>query len=393
MASIRTRTRKDGSQYHTLTWREDGKQPALSFDDLHEAERWKKLLDANGQSMSRAEKLYEESTEAKGITLAEAFEEHIRQLTRVGPYMLKRYESASKSHFQKLASRPIRELRHEDIVAWVQDRQAAGLSPKSIANQHGLLSAAMETAVRKRSIDFNPCKGVQLPDREHAGDDEMPTLEDLHRILAHMTPHYRPFFKFLVGTGLRFSEATVLSAADFTLAPPPRMTGDALARWSPTVRVNKSFKADGSGGYYIGPPKTPKAKRTVSLAHSTVEAVRPLVEAAEGGLVFRLVRGGQMRSPDVHGRVWQPAVKAANLGKHVTIHGLRHLHAALMAEQGMDIYLLSRRMGHQSVQMTMDKYAFMFPDAHFTGAQVANRALEYPEALEGIAERIDEEAS
>ena len=111
------------------------------------------------------------------------------------------------------------------------------------------------------------------------------------------------------------------------------------------------------------------------------------MDAAEGELVFRLKRGGPMRSPAVHGRVWQPAIKAARatdkampdkvrLGKHVTIHQLRHLHAALMLKGGMPIYDLSRRMGHTSIQMTIDLYSHLLPDAHFTSAQVAAKALE-----------------
>lgn len=64
------------------------------------------------------------------------------------------------------------------------------------------------------------------------------------------------------------------------------------------------------------------------------------------------------------------------LGKHVTIHQLRHLHAALMLHGGMPIYDLSRRMGHISIQMTIGLYSHLLPDAHFTGAEVAARALE-----------------
>src|SRR6184192_1716893 len=98
MASIRTRKRANSSEYHTLTWREDGEQRGISFETLAEAERWKRLLDANGQSMTRAEGVYEHS-KLEGPTVRELINEHIELLTGVGLYQIKRYKGDVRNHF------------------------------------------------------------------------------------------------------------------------------------------------------------------------------------------------------------------------------------------------------------------------------------------------------
>jgi integrase len=47
-----------------------------------------------------------------------------------------------------------------------------------------------------------------------------------------------------------------------------------------------------------------------------------------------------------------------------------------MVGAGMEIFALSRRLGHESITVTMDRYSHLLPDAQFTGAQVAAKALE-----------------
>lgn len=379
MASIRTRTRKDGSQYHTLTWREGGKQPALSFDDLHEAERWKKLLDANGQSMSRAEKLYEEH-EVGGVTFGELFEEHLNQLTDVGPYQMKRYRSAYRDHFGTLATRTVKGITRADVTTWINEmrnkpgRYGDKMSAKTIANHHGLLSAAMTTAVVSGYRGDNPCKGVKLPKSTHTEEViRFMTRAEWSVIMGNMDEHYRPFFQFLVGTGLRFGEATALMARDFD-----------LGGVTPSVKVTKAWKEDEDRGYYIGAPKTKKSRRTVSLAPSTVDAVRPLVEAAGDGYVFLLKRGGVIRSGALYNRAWSPALLASGytktkpgfLGDMPRVHDCRHTHASWMIAAGMQIFPLSRRLGHESITTTMDRYSGLLPDAQFEAIGIAQKALE-----------------
>jgi integrase len=340
---------------------------------------WVRLLDAcDGDSADARKRFHEART--GGITLGEAFEQHLAQLTNVGPYQMKRYRSAIAEHFTTLTGRTVAGITRTDITTWVNQmrkkpgRYGAPMAAKTIANHHGLLSACMTTAVILGYRPDNPCKGVKLPKSAHTEEIiRFITPAEWAKIMEHMDPHFRPFFQFLVGTGLRFGEATALMARDFVLDGP-----------NPSVTVSKAWKEDDEKGFYIGPPKTKKSRRTVSLAPSTVDAVRPLVEAAGAGYVFKLKRGGVMRSGSTYNRAWEPALKKAGYAKTTKdgagnsprIHDIRHTHASWLLQAGMEIFPLSRRLGHESVTVSIDRYSHLMPDASFQAAQIAQKALE-----------------
>jgi len=370
-------------------WREGGEARGLTFPDKGEAERWKQLLDANGQSMTAANQVYEKSR-LDGPTVAEAIQQHIDQLVDVTPYTVKRYREALRLHFNgPLGTLKVVGVGHSDIVDWVRWMQQRGLSPKTINNKHGLLSAAMLTQVRAGTIPRNPCAGVRLPKKRRVGDDgDDIDMHDYRAIRAKMDPHFQPFTDFLVGTGCRFSEATALTGKDFLFDNLP-----------PLVLINKAHKLGGdeNPARYVGDPKSAKSRRRVSLAPSTIKAVRPLVEAAlaDGGPVFRMKDGGVMTHQAFFNRCWKDAREAAGFGagsrKHITVHSLRHLHASQLVHQGMPLYEVSARLGHTSIQITADLYASFMPDAHFSAAEHAARALgEVPELPE--LDELDESA-
>jgi len=382
LASVHERPRKRGPSSWQLKWRDPVTRKAESetFASRDEAELWKRLLDANGQSFQAAEKMYA-NAKLEGPTVVEALERHINQLVDVTPYTIKRYRAAVTNHFNgPLGELKVTGLTHGDIVDWIRWMQGRGKAPKTIADKHGLLSAAMLTQVRLGTIPRNPCDGVRMPKKRRVGDDgDDITMDDYRAIRDRMDSHFRPFVDFLVGSGCRFSEASALTGPDFDLSGKP-----------PLVYITKAHKLGGdeSPARYIGDPKSAKSRRRVSLAPSTAEVIAPLVARAlkDGGNVFTMKEGGEMTHQAFYNRAWSKPRAAAGLGpgagKHVTVHSLRHLHAAIMLQAGMSMYELSARLGHNSIQMTVDLYAHLLPEAHFRGAEHAAKALgEIPEIV------------
>lgn len=376
MASIRERKRSDGSTSYTVLWRDSdtGKQTSYPLQSAGEAERFKRLIEANGNSLTAVEQILEKVV-VGGPTVAENMGRHIDMLTRAGPDQIKRYRNAIKNHFsERLGKLPVSAVEHEDIVLWIKYMQGKTykgepLSAKTIANHHGLLSASMETAVKLKRRGDNPCKGVQLPRDESIKEKMyfMTAAESLAVVQAHPV-RYQPLMAFLRGTGARFGEATALYGRDFHLDVE-----------QPTVRIEKAWKRDGEGRFYIGPPKTKKSRRTVSLSPSLVTFVRPAVEAAgPSGLVFTTSYGGPIRHSSFY-EFWEAALTSLGYGasgERPRIHDMRHTHASLMLGAGMSPFELSRRLGHESIQTTIDRYSHLVPDAQFRAAVMAEKALE-----------------
>lgn len=371
MASIRERARSDGSIAYAVLWRDadTSKQTSYPLTNKPEAERFKRMVEANGNSLSAVEKLLEQ-IHIDGPTVGENLVRHIEQLTNAGPDQTLRYRRAIANHFNgKFGALPVGGVGHDDIVQWIRTMQGKALSAKTIANHHGLLSASMETAVRDGWCKSNPCKGIKLP-KDVSTEDKMRvmTAPESLAVVNAVPKRYRAFVSFLRATGSRFGEATAVRGGDFQL--------DAK---TPVVRVERAWKRDGGNRFYIGPPKTKKSRRSISLPPSLVDEIRPLVEkAGQDGYVFTTSYGGPIRHSTFHD-FWTEALDsisyAKGAGNRPRIHDLRHTHAALMLEAGMTIYELSRRLGHESITTTIDRYSDLIPDAHFRGAGIAEKAF------------------
>ena len=55
-----------------------------------------------------------------------------------------------------------------------------------------------------------------------------------------------------------------------------------------------------------------------------------------------------------------------------TFHDLRHTHATMLLKQGINIKVISERLGHSKIQLTLDVYSHVMPDMQ----ESAVRALE-----------------
>ena len=366
MAWVEPRKLSNGATAYKVIWRSEGKRESMTADNAAHAQLIKKILDANGNDFTKAQRIIDEQLDT-GPTVKQMIQRHTDLITNATVYTIKRYESAIKNHFSgHLGSLKVSRVQHEDVIEWVREMQDKGLSPKTISNQHGLLSAAMKRAVMLRYRADNPCVGVKIPkSTDYKPTSMFLTKEQWSRIHANLDPHYKLFFEFLVSSGLRFSEATALRGSDFNLTIPPY-----------SVRVDKAWKEDARNGYYVGPPKTPKANRTVALPLPLAERLRSRVLIAGDGLVFRQPKGGAIRSSAAH-KVWRPACLAAGFSEdeRPRIHDLRHTHASWMVQIGFNMFDLSYRLGHTSYTMTADKYSHLMPDAHFVAADAATKAL------------------
>jgi integrase len=74
-------------------------------------------------------------------------------------------------------------------------------------------------------------------------------------------------------------------------------------------------------------------------------------------LVFSTVEG-QLLSPDNLSRDWR-RVSAAKKLPRVSFHALRHTHASLLINAGIDILTISRRLGHSKPSVTLDTYGHL----------------------------------
>ena len=372
MASIQTRSRSTGTVYRVM-FRIAGEQRSESFVDEGGALEFQALVDHIGGARAVAVRNARAARTEPQIPLLRSWlEDHVRLATHI--------EVGTKSEYRRLAARtwlprlgemPLDAISRDDVREWMTwqlgtaSAKGGSLSPKSIKNAQGLLSTVLTAAVEAGHVPTNVARGVALPRSQERDDHVFLTREELGLLVRAVDDHWRPLILLLVGTGLRWGEATALTVADVDLDPDVA-----------SVRVTKAWKRGEQGTFRVGGPKTRRSRRTVSLPAEVLAAVLPLCTGRAGEeLLFTGRQGARVSHQNFHRRVWTPLREALPEHRRPTIHDLRHTHASMLIRAGVPLPVIQHRLGHESIQTTVDVYGHLDASAGAVAAEAANQAL------------------
>jgi integrase len=173
--------------------------------------------------------------------------------------------------------------------------------------------------------------------------------------------------------------------------------------------------------WHIGPPKSDAAYRTIAISDQTCAALAPLMAGKQGddlifsapgrtgtgGRVSASHRGAYFVRPVVDGVtmdfeipinalkesiVWRnlkgatgkcPRVgllERVGIPQQFRLHDFRHTHVAWCANNDPPISLdvVSRRLGHESIVVTYDRYNHLYPGRDRAAATAMDKALRRP---------------
>jgi hypothetical protein len=90
-----------------------------------------------------------------------------------------------------------------------------------------------------------------------------------------------------------------------------------------------------------------------------VERAAVGMELKDDDLVFRDLEGRPLR-PDTVTHAWVKLVRRIGL-RGIRLHDARHTHPSLMLKQGVHLKIVQERLGHASIQLTLDTYSHVVP--------------------------------
>lgn len=303
--------------------------------------------------------------EADEMTLDEWATRHFDSLTGITPGTLTTYRRI----YERTWSPPLGHLRLSQITReqLAKTLNAVPGSDKTVKNAWGVLASMLKVAAADGHLPRSPAIGVKLPKRTGHEKAE-------HRYLTHgewwdlidaTPPHWQPFVHMLGGTGMRWGEAVALNVGDVNL--------DAS-----TVRITKAEKWDvgNRSQRIIGPPKTAKSRRVITLPPETIEAVRHLVEGRRSTEpLFTAPRGGTVEHRTFYSDIWRKKCCPAVPEPHPRIHDLRHSHVAWLIAAGIPLPVIQARLGHEKITTTIDTYGHLLPDVQRAAADAASLVL------------------
>jgi integrase/recombinase XerD len=226
-------------------------------------------------------------------------------------------------------------LTRDNVVKFLAQSRAAGLSPRSVARRMAGLRAFCRYLKQEEVLPVDPLLDLQTP-RLPERLPHFLSLDEVERLLCQPrleTPRGRrdaAMLEALYATGLRVSELVSLPMSALHLAE----------GW---------IKVRGKGG----------KERLIPLGEQAVACIQAyLVGARE-----ELMRGGHTTQVFVNGRgegmsrqgFWKLLrryARQAGITKPMSPHTLRHSFATHLLEQGADLRSVQQMLGHSDISTT-----------------------------------------
>jgi len=232
-----------------------------------------------------------------------------------------------------------------------------GLSARTVQYHHRILSEALSHAVKMGILVRNVAEAVDPPRPEQKN---MATLvpEDVPQFLeaAERTPYYVLFYMALY-TGMRLGELLGLRWCDVDLDMASLSVVQALYKRSGVCRMIKP-KSSHSRRRIALPPSLALLLREYKAEQQTQRILLGKLPA-DSDLVFSYLDGKPL-DPGVVSHTFAKVLKKAGL-PHIRFHDLRHTHATLLLKGGIHPKIVSERLGHANIGITLDTYSHVLP--------------------------------
>ena len=227
-----------------------------------------------------------------------------------------------------------------------------------------LPSTSPQLAVENGTLARNVAAIRKAPAVEEQ-EIEILSADQVASVLDGLRDHWlHPIASLALATGMRRGELLALQWSDIDLD-------------GANLQVERSIEETRSG-LRVKPPKTKRGRRNIDLPAEAVAMLRvhrkkqielrlALGQGGQPTLVFSAVEGGLM-SPDNFSRDWVRLCRAKKLPR-VSFHALRHTHASVLIQAGVDILTISRRLGHYKPSVTLDTYGHLIKGADAAAAK------------------------
>lgn len=261
---------------------------------------------------------------------------------------------------------PIFGSKFIDDISVIDIQNYANDKVNNFVNYRNLItniSRIFDYAVNIGLIDANPTKRISIPKRKiSVGDNkkqnyytkiELKQFLDLSR---KQQPYYiYAFFQLLAYSGCRKGEILGLQWRSVSFK-------------DNHINIIQTLASGKDNRLYLEQPKTKHSKRIVSLDKQTMEVLKHWKKEQrkmmfqlgyntmnDEQLVFSNIENSflQVSKP----RKWMLQTIQKNNLKEISIHGFRHTHATLLLEAGVSPKVISERLGHSSIQITLDLYS------------------------------------
>ncbi len=237
------------------------------------------------------------------------------------------------------------EITTSDIRIWHGELLKMGYADTYLKTIHAQLSAIFNYAMRYYDLPYNPCKRAGSIGCSKGEAKEFWQQEEFDQFLEGIEDKYEAKigFQILYWTGMRIGEMLALTYEDLNLE-------------EKTISITKSYQRI-NGKDVITKPKTRKGIRVVTLPSFLVDELQEYCSHLYGIMkherIFRFTKA-YMEHTMVSG------IEKSGV-KRIRLHDLRHSHASMLVDMGVQPLEIADRLGHEKIETTLNTYSHLYP--------------------------------
>lgn len=243
------------------------------------------------------------------------------------------------------------EITVADVRAWqnelltYKDKNGKGYSQTYLKTINCQLTAIFNYAIRYYNLQDNPCRKAGAIGKSKGEPKDFWMQDEFNEFLETMKdkPEARMAFLLLYWTGMRIGELLALTYDDINLE-------------EKTISITKSYQRL-KGKDVITQPKTPKSIRVITMPDFLAEEFREYCSHLYGIMknerLFHFTKS--------HMEHCMAAGIEKSGVKRIRLHDLRHSHASMLVDMGVDPLEIAERLGHEKVETTLNTYSHLYP--------------------------------
>lgn len=238
----------------------------------------------------------------------------------------------------------INEITTKDIKKYQNWLLNKGYSSATIKGGQREFSAIMNHAVKFYNLKENPASKVGTVKNPNEMPSKMRfwTFEEFSHVISLVEDKKTKLaLNLLYWSGMRKGEMFALTYEDINYI-------------NNTVTISKSYQRL-NGNDIVTPTKTYEI-REIKLPNFLIEDIKEYQHGALNPNGVIIEWGKTFMENEIKRICTDTGIK------RIHIHGLRHSHASYLINKGVNVVLISKRLGHKNTSMTLDTYSHFFPN-------------------------------
>ncbi|MGG5737781.1 tyrosine-type recombinase/integrase [Bacillus cereus group sp. IBL03679] len=270
---------------------------------------------------------------------------------------LSRYQSSINTHIiPSIGMIPLHKLNVMHIQKCYQSGVNSGIANNTILFQHRVLRAALNLAVKQNIISRNPATLAVIPKTEKSSIQTWTEKEVKQFLLHSQESRYHIGYLLAITTGMRLGEVLGLRWQDVDFN-------------NHTVTINQTLGHDNK---IKASAKNNSSKRTIPIPLEVIEELKKrklqinkdklrIGPAYHDLDLITCNNLGKVTTRSTFTSHFNKVIENAGI-KKIKFHDTRHTHATLLLKQGVHPKVVSERLGHSDISLTLRIYSHVLPN-------------------------------